>query len=75
MTVTLDVSVLNAKVEDVREVNINVVGDRKMPMLGEFNERAISVEEVREAVNQIKSAMALGLGVSASTKTLYGNIQ
>ena len=39
-------------VEDVREANINVVGDR-MPMLGELNVRAISIEEVKEAVKEL----------------------
>ena len=42
---------LNAKY--VREVNINVVGDR-MPMLGEVNVRAISIEEVRGAAKEMK---------------------
>ena len=45
-------------VEDVREANINVVGDR-MPMLGEVNESTISIEEVREAVKEIKSEIRL----------------
>ena len=36
-------------VEDVREANVNLVRDR-MPMLDEVNVRAISIEEVREAV-------------------------
>ena len=43
--------------EDVREANINVVSDR-MPMLGEVNVRAISIEEVREAVTEMKSGKA-----------------
>ena len=30
-------------VEDMREVNINVVGNWRMPMLGDLNERAISL--------------------------------
>ena len=34
-------------VEDVRVANINVIGDRRMAILGELNERAISIEEVR----------------------------
>ena len=34
-------------VENVRKVNINVVGDRRMPVLGELNDRAILIEEVR----------------------------
>ena len=46
--------------EDVSEANINVVGER-MPMLGEVNVRAISIEEVREAVKEIKSGKAPGL--------------
>ena len=41
-------------VADVREANINVVGNWRMPVLGDFNERAISLEEVREAVNERK---------------------
>ena len=31
-------------VEDVREANINVVVDMRLPVLGELNERAISIE-------------------------------
>ena len=50
--------VLNA--EDVREANVNVVRDR-MPMLGEVNESAISIEEVREAVKEMKLGKAPGL--------------
>ena len=30
-------------VADVREANINVVGDSRMPVLGELNERAIGI--------------------------------
>ena len=33
------------------EANINIVGDRRMPILIEFNETAISTEEIWEAVN------------------------
>ena len=40
---------------DVRKANINVVGNWRMPVLGDLNERAISLEEVREAVNEMKS--------------------
>ena len=46
---------------DVREANVNVVGNWQMPVLGDSNESAISLEEVREAVNEIKSDKALGL--------------
>ena len=46
--------------EDAREANVNVVGDR-MPMLGEVNVRAISIEEVKEAVKEMKSGKAPGL--------------
>ena len=35
-------------VDDVREASINVVCYRRMPMLGELNERAMFIEEVRE---------------------------
>ena len=43
---------------NVREANINVVGNYPMPVLGDLNERAISLEEVREAVNEMKSGKA-----------------
>ena len=39
-------------VADVREANINVVGNWRMPVLRDLNERAISFEEVGEAVNE-----------------------
>ena len=39
-------------VADVREANINVVSNWRMQVLGE---RAISLEKVGEAVNEIKS--------------------
>ena len=39
-------------VADVREANINVVGNWQMPVLGDLNERAISLEEVGETVNE-----------------------
>ena len=42
-------------VENARETNRNVVCERRMPVLGEINERAISIEEVREAVKEMKS--------------------
>ena len=47
-------------VADVREANINKVGNRWMPLLGDLNERAISLEEVGEAVKEIKSGKAPG---------------
>ena len=47
-------------VADVRESNINVVGNW-MPVLGHLNETLISLEEVREAVNEMKSDKAPGL--------------
>ena len=43
-------------VEDTRKANIKVVSDKRMPVLEELNERAISIEEIREAVNEIKSS-------------------
>ena len=46
--------------EDIREVNINVVGNWQM-QVWELNERVIFIEEVREAVNEIKSDKAPGL--------------
>ena len=42
-------------VADVREAYINVVGNWQMPVLGDMNEIAISLEEVGEAVNEMKS--------------------
>ena len=42
-------------VADVREANINVVGNWRMPVLGDLNETAISLEEVGVAVNEMKS--------------------
>ena len=48
-------------VADVREANINVVGNLRMPVLGDLNERTISLEEVGEAVNEMKSGKAPGL--------------
>ena len=48
-------------VADVRETNINVVGNWRMLVLGDLNERAILLEEVGEAVNEIKSGKASGL--------------
>ena len=47
---------------DVREANINVVGNWRIPVLGDLNKRAISLEEVGEAVNEMKSGKAPGLG-------------
>ena len=47
-------------VADVGEANINVVGNWLMLVLGDLNERAISLEEVGEAVNEMKSAKAPG---------------
>ena len=43
------------------EANINVVGNWRMPMLRDLNEIAISLEEIGEAVNEIKSGKAPGL--------------
>ena len=48
-------------VADVREANINVVGNRRTPIFGDLNGRSISLVEVREAVNKMKSGKALGL--------------
>ena len=48
-------------VGDVGEANIDVVGNRRMPVLGDLNERALSLEEVGEAVKEMKSGKAPGL--------------
>ena len=45
-------------VADVLEANINVVGNRRMPVLGDLHERDMSLEEVLEAVNEMKSGKA-----------------
>ena len=42
-------------VDDVREANINVLDDMRMPMFRELTERVILIEEVREDVNEMKS--------------------
>ena len=42
-------------VADVREANINVVSNWRMPVLGSLNERAISLKEIGEAVIEMKS--------------------
>ena len=47
--------------EDVREAYINVVGDRRIPVLGELNARAIWIKDGKEAVNEMKSGKAPGL--------------
>ena len=49
-------------VADVGEANINLVGNRRMPVLGDLNERAISLEEIGEEVNEMRSGKAPGLG-------------
>ena len=46
---------------NVREANINVVDNWLVPVLGDLNETAISLEEVGEAVNEMKSGKAPGL--------------
>ena len=45
-------------VADVREANVNVLGNWRLPVLGDLNERAISLEEVGEAVNEMKYGKA-----------------
>ena len=62
-------------VADVREANINVFGNWWMPALGDLNERAISLEKVGEAVNEMKSGKAPGLDefpVECLKKRWYG---
>ena len=51
--------VLNLAV--VLEANINVVGNWRMPVMGDLDERAITLEEVGEVVNEMKSGKAPGL--------------
>ena len=52
--------ILNAA--DVREANINVDGNWRLPVLGDLNQSAISLEEVGEAVNEMKSGKASWAG-------------
>ena len=40
-------------VEYVKEANLNVVGDRRMPVLGELNESAVLIEEGGSEPNEI----------------------
>ena len=46
---------------DVREANINVVGNYRVPVLGDLNQRAISLEEELEAGKEMKSGKTPGL--------------
>ena len=46
---------------DVREANINVIGNWRMPVLGDLNERALSLVQLRDGANEIKSDTAPGL--------------
>ena len=46
---------------DVREANINVVGNWRMPAFGDLNEREISLVEEGVAVKEMKSGKAPGL--------------
>ena len=48
-------------VADAREEYIDVVGNWRMPVLRDLNERAISLDEVGEAVNEMKSGKVPGL--------------
>ena len=48
-------------VADVSEANISVVGNWWMPVLGDLNERAMSLKELGETVNDMKSGQAPGL--------------
>ena len=41
--------------------NINVVDNWRVPVLGDLNKRAISLEEIGEAVNEMKLGKASGL--------------
>ena len=45
----------------VREANINVVGNWRMPVFGDLNEKGISLEGVGEAVDEIKFGKAPSL--------------
>ena len=65
-------------VADVREANIDVVGNWWMPVLGDLNERAISLEEVREAVNEIKiwqGFRTAGISSGIFKEKCYGSVR
>ena len=55
--------------EDVRKANVS--GDWRTPVLGELNERAIPIEEVRDAVNEMKSGKAPCLDGMAVLSLIY----
>ena len=59
---------------DVTEANINVVGNWRMPVLVDLNERAISLKEVGEAVKAMKSGEAPGLDGSSVECLMKGGI-
>ena len=59
---------LNAK--DIMEANINLVGDKRMPVAGELNERTITEEKVWEALNEMKAGKAEG-GKWVSSAVFY----
>ena len=65
-------------VADVNESNTNVVGNWRMPVLVDLNEKEISLEEVEEAVNEMKSGKAPaldGFPVECLKKgAWYGNV-
>ena len=46
---------------DVTEEIINGVGSCRMPVMGEINESTISIEQVQEAVNEMKAGKGSGL--------------
>ena len=60
-------------VTDVKESNINVVGNWRMVVLGDLNERAIYFEEVGEAVYEMKSGKATGLDGMSKVRW-YGSV-
>ena len=61
-------------VADVRKANINVVGNWRMPVLGDLNEKAISLEEVGKAVNEMKSGKAGWITGGMFKERLYSSV-
>ena len=66
------------QVLNVREANINVVGNWLTPMFGDLNGRATSLVEVTEAVNEMKSGKGSTAGCIYSRmfkERWYGSIR
>ena len=59
-------------VEHFREVNIYIVGDFKMTVLGKLYERVMLINEIRVAVNKMKSGTASSLYLFPCNRVFAG---